>query len=458
MSSSNNSKVLTLENMNSAVIKLEYAVRGPLVIRAGEIQKELQQKISKPFKDVIKANIGDCHAMGQKPITFLRQVLALATLPELLDSPDYPEDAKSRARILLENCLGYSIGSYTESVGLEIIRKHAAEYIEKRDGIPSNYEDILLFPGASSGIKNILKLLNAKIDGKSPGVMIPIPQYPLYSASVTEFNMVQIGYYLNESRNWSLEIEELERAINEAKKTCFPRILVIINPGNPTGQVLTKENIEEVIKFAYREKLFLFADEVYQDNVYAEGCKFFSFKKVMFEMGPPYSQMELASFMSCSKGYMGECGLRGAYAEVVNMDPKVKTMLFKLVSASLCPSVHGQIALDCVVKPPMPGEESYDLFIKEKTAVLSSLAERAKMVADTLNNIPSITCNPVQGAMYAFPKLLENTGICIVPGAGFGQEPGTYHFRTTILPQMTRLKEMLTRFEQFHLKFLHEYQ
>lgn len=53
----------------------------------------------------------------------------------------------------------------------------------------------------------------------------------------------------------------------------------------------------------------------------------------------------------------------------------------------------------------MPGEESYDLFIKEKTAVLSSLAERAKMVADTLNNIPSITCNPVQGAMYAFPKV-----------------------------------------------------
>lgn len=62
-------------------------------------------------------------------------------------------------------------------------------------------------------------------------------------------------------------------------------------------------------------------------------------------MGPPYSNMELASFMSCSKGYMGECGLRGAYAEVINLDPQVKAMLLKLISAMLCPTVHGQVSL-----------------------------------------------------------------------------------------------------------------
>lgn len=72
--------------------------------------------------------------------------------------------------------------------------------------------------------------------------------------------------------------------------------------------MLTRENIEEVIKFAKREKLLLIADEVYQHNIYAKGAQFFSFKKIMSEMN---IQLELASMMSASKGYMGECGLRG---------------------------------------------------------------------------------------------------------------------------------------------------
>lgn len=71
-----------------------------------------------------------------------------------------------------------------------------------------------------------------------------------------------------------------QRSIAEAKKVSNPRAIVVINPGNPTGQVLSKQNIEEIIKFALKEKLFIFADEVYQDNVYAEGSKFYSFKKV----------------------------------------------------------------------------------------------------------------------------------------------------------------------------------
>ena len=89
-----------------------------------------------------------------------------------------------------------------------------------------------------------------------------------------------MGYYLDEARNWALDPQELERSIKEAKKKCDVRAIVIINPGNPTGQVLTRGNIEAVIKFAHKENLFIFADEVYQHNVYAEGSKFHSFKKV----------------------------------------------------------------------------------------------------------------------------------------------------------------------------------
>lgn len=473
---------LTMDNLNPCIKVMEYAVRGPLVIRASEIEKELEQGAKKPFKEVIKANIGDCHAMGQVPITFIRQVLALVTYPKLMSDPQFPDDAKQRAKTILAGCKGGSVGSYTDSPGIEIIRKHVSEYIQRRDGVPSDWQNIVISAGASDAIKNVLKLLISNVNGKKPGVMIPIPQYPLYSASLAEFNMEQVGYYLDESRNWGLDIAELERSISEARSKCQPKALVIINPGNPTGQVLSRENIEAIIKFAYKEKLFLFADEVYQDNIYAEGSKFFSFKKVLIEMGEPYSKMELASFMSCSKGYMGECGIRGGYTEVINLDPQVKAMYLKAISAMLCPTTLGQTCMDVVVNPPQKGEPSYEQFMKEKQSVLDSLKLRAKMVADTFNSMEGFSCNPVQGAMYAFPniklpnkaieaakakniapdafyafELLENTGICVVPGSGFGQRPGTYHFRTTILPQPEKLKAMLESFAKFHSEFLKKY-
>ncbi|ODN02389.1 Alanine aminotransferase 2 [Orchesella cincta] len=481
-SSGSTAKTITLDNMNPHIKTMEYAVRGPLVIRATEIEKELAAGAQKPFKEVIKANIGDAHAMGQRPITFIRQVLALVSYPELIDKSDFPADVKKKASEILAGCKGGSAGSYSDSSGIEIIRKHAAEYITRRDGgIAANPDDIILCAGASEGIRATLKLFVETSSG-APGVMIPIPQYPLYSASLAEFGMHQVGYYLDEARGWALDIKELERSIKEARGQCNPRALVVINPGNPTGQVLTKQNIEEIIKFAHKEGLFILADEVYQDNVYASGSEFHSFKKVMMELGAPYNTMELASYFSTSKGYMGECGLRGGYSEVVNLDKSVKAMLLKSISAKLCPTVLGQATMDCVVDPPQKGSPSYDLFIKEKTAVLQSLAQRASKIADTFNSIPGIKCNPVQGAMYAFPQitlpqkaidaakakgqaadtfyafeLLENTGICIVPGTGFGQYPGTYHFRTTILPQPEKLAVMLDKFQEFHVKFVAKY-
>jgi len=474
---------VTLDNMNPCIKKMEYAVRGPLVIRATAIEKEIQAGVKKPFPNVIKANIGDAHAMGNKPITFIRQVLAIVTHPPLLDSPDLPEDAKTRAKAILDGCKGGSVGSYSDSPGLEIIRRHVAEYIKNRDGgIESDWQKIILCAGASEGIRACLKLLTGPGGDKRPGVMIPIPQYPLYSASLAEYDMDQVGYYLDEARGWALDVAELERSYNASKDKSDIKAIVIINPGNPTGQVLSRDNIEAVIKFAAEKKLFVFADEVYQHNVYAEGSAFHSFKKVMTEMGAPYSGLELASFMTCSKGYMGECGIRGGYAEVINMDAGVFAMLQKSISAKLCPTVIGQACMDVVVNPPITGEPSFGSFDSEVKSTLASYAERAKLVADTLNSIEGISCNTVQGAMYAFPQikfpekalaaaaeagqpadvfyafqLLEATGICIIPGSGFGQQPGTFHFRTTILPQKEMIKDMLGRLREFHMKFLAEH-
>src|SRR5882672_6958573 len=98
-------------------------------------------------------------------------------------------------------------------------------------------------------------------------------------------------------------------------------------------------------------------------------------------------------------GFMGECGLRGGYLEITNFEPQVKAMFFKMLSARLCSSILGQIAMDCVVKPPTIGSPSYEIFIKEKEEVLESLRKRAKLTADTFNSIPGIVSNPVAGAM-----------------------------------------------------------
>ncbi|KAL3185064.1 hypothetical protein MRX96_030948 [Rhipicephalus microplus] len=423
-------RTVSLDNINPHLITMEYAVRGPIVIRAGEIEKDLKAGKKFNFTEVIRANIGDCHAMGQVPLTFFRQVIAACAKPDLMKGDLFPADVKSRAQNILEGCGGKSVGAYSDSAGVEIIRKHVAEYISQRDGVNAKYEDVLLSTGASESVRSVLNLLN--------------------------YGVHQINYYLDEENDWALSIKELERSLNEAKKVCNPRGLVVINPGNPTGAVLTEQNIKEVVEFAYKHKLFLMADEVYQHNIYAEGAAFHS--------------------------YMGECGLRGGYVEVINLDPAVKRVLLKSVSAKLCSSVLGQCAMDCVVNPPKPGEPSYDLFIKEKTAVLDSLKKRAQLVADTFNSFEGFRCNRVAGAMYAFPKftlpqkaieeakaagqapdffyvmqLLENTGVCVVPGSGFGQVPGTYHFRTTILPPLEKLQAMLSHFKDFHHKFMNKY-
>uniref|UniRef100_A0A8C6ERE4 Alanine aminotransferase 1 n=1 Tax=Marmota marmota marmota TaxID=9994 RepID=A0A8C6ERE4_MARMA len=336
-------KVLTLDSMNPCVRKVEYAVRGPIVLRALELEQELRQGVKKPFTEVIRANIGDAQAMGQRPITFFRQVLALCVHPGLLDSPDFPEDAKRRAQRILQACGGHSLGAYSISSGIQLIREDVARYIERRDGgIPADPNNIFLSTGASDAIVTVLKLLVAGEGRRRTGVLIPVPQYPLYSATLAELDAVQVDYYLDEERTWALDVAELRRRLS---------------------QVQTRECIEAVIRFAFEEGLFLMADEVYQDNVYAEGSRFYSFKKVLTEMGPPYStQQELASFHSASKGYMGECGFRGGYVEVVNMDPEVQRQMLKLMSVRLCPPVPGQALLDMVVSPPAPSDPSFAQF------------------------------------------------------------------------------------------------
>ncbi|CAH8643521.1 unnamed protein product [Heterobilharzia americana] len=473
---------MSCNTINPHVVKLQYAVRGPIVQRASELEKEISEGSCKRFQKIIRCNIGDCHASGQKPISFIRDVLSAATNTNVMNSSLVPDDAKLRARRFLDSC-GGSVGVYSQSTGVEVVREDVANYIEYRDQLPANSQDVFLSTGASEAVKSILQLISTGDGCKRTGVMVPIPQYPLYSATNAEYNAYQIDYYLDESNEWNLNVEQLEEALEKCKNKCVPQALVVINPGNPTGQLLPKETITNVLEFAYKHNLVVLADEVYQHNIYAQNRGFVSFKRALHDIGGRISkELQLASFMSSSKGYMGECGLRGGYCELINFPPDVQHQLYKCLSARLCSSLLGQLTMDVVVNPPKPDEPSYNVFMKEKSSVLEELKQKAELTTKYLNSLPGFSCNPITGAMYAFPRIdlpkkaieaakskgmepdfmyclefLEEGGVCVVPGSGFGQMPGTWHFRITILPKIEEMRLVMNRLEDFHSNFLRKY-
>ena len=462
-----------------AVEAAEYAVRGAVASRATELSSILQSGDAElPFKRVTLCNIGNPQSLQQAPLTHVRQTLAAVVCPSLLDSaPDaFPSDVVKRARGLLGEMHG--VGAYSASQGVAGIRKRVAKAIEKRDGIPCNSDNIFLTNGASEGVKVMLSLL---LREKSDGILIPLPQYPLYSASMTLFGGTQIGYYLDENQAWALGEEELSHRLEEARASGVEvRAIVVINPGNPTGQVLTRKNMEALVRFCERERLVLLADEVYQKNVYVESKPFVSFKKVVSELG---SNVELVSFHSVSKGVIGECGLRGGYMELHNIGEHAHAMVLKMMSVSLCSNLPGQIAVDLMMAPPAEGDESFALYKKETQGIFESLKRRAARLAAALNSFEGVSCNDSEGAMYLFPQirlpkgayrqaekrglnspdllycleLLEETGICVVPGSGFGQVPGTLHFRTTFLPPEDQVDEVAEKMHEFHKGFLQRY-
>ena len=134
------------------------------------------------------------------------------------------------------------------------------------------------------------------------------------------------------------------------------KAIVIINPGNPTGAILSSETIQKIIEFSVKRRLVVIADEVYRQNIYKEGAKFVSFRKVLETMSSEYkNNCELASLHSVSKGLLGECGLRGGYMYVHNFNPDIMQQLVKLKSINLCSNSVGQVMVDLMCNPPLEG-------------------------------------------------------------------------------------------------------
>ncbi|KAJ3441412.1 hypothetical protein M0812_13423 [Anaeramoeba flamelloides] len=476
---------MTVDTLNPKVLKTKYAVRGTVVIRSMEIEEEIRKNPnSYPFDKITSCNIGNPQVLKQKPITFFRDVLSLVQNPRLIDHPEakniFKGDVLERAKEIMFHVPG-GVGAYTHSQGIPYVRECVSKFIEKRDGYAVDPNDIFLTGGASQGVKDILTSL---IRDNNDGIMISIPQYPLYSASIALLGGNQINYYLDEENDWGLSRSELDRAIQKPLESGVNvRAICVINPGNPTGQCLSAESQKGIIDFCLENNLVLMADEVYQENVYYKKKKpFYSFRKIALDMGSKAKDLQMISFHSVSKGFIGECGQRGGYYQTHGIPTDVKGQLYKMASISLCPNTGGQIMTSLMVNPPKKGEESYNQYIQERDNIYNSLKRRSIKLANTFNAMEGVTCNMSEGALYLFPNIrvpekakqeakkkginpstlyaiscLEQTGICIVPGAGFGQKEGTFHIRTTFLPPEDQFDDVTRKLSEFHKKFMNKY-
>ncbi|XP_073311491.1 alanine aminotransferase 2-like [Primulina huaijiensis] len=485
MDSDYSSTPISIDSINPKVLACEYAVRGEIVTLAQKLEQEMKSHPDRqPFDEILYCNIGNPQALGQQPITFFREVLALCDHPSILDKSEtqglFSADSIERAFQTIDQIPGRATGAYSHSQGIKGLRDQIAAGIKARDGFPADPNDIFLTDGASPAVHMMMQLL---IRSEKDGILCPIPQYPLYSASIALHGGSLVPYYLDEEAGWGMEVSELKNQLETARsKGVCVRALVVINPGNPTGQVLAENNQKQIVEFCKKEGLVLLADEVYQENIYVPDKQFHSFKKVARSMGYGEKDLSLVSFQSVSKGYYGECGKRGGYMEVTGFSPEIREQIYKVASVNLCSNISGQILASLVMNPPKVGDESYESYLAEKDAILSSLARRAQKLEDALNSLEGVACNRAEGAMYLFPRirlpkkaieaaeavkaapdtfyarrLLNATGIVVVPGSGFGQVPGTWHFRCTILPLEDRIPAIISRLTEFHKGFMDEF-
>jgi aspartate/methionine/tyrosine aminotransferase len=468
---------------NPNVLAMEYAVRGPIPQRAAELRKQGRR--------TIPCNIGNPQALGQRPLTLCRHVLSLLedptriererALTRLLDQAAATADLEAiseheigLAETILAG-LGGGVGAYTDSNGTAFIRAAVARFIDARDevettGAPHTDPDrVFLTDGASEAARHLLELL---ITGPDDGIMVPIPQYPLYSATITRCGGTQVGYFPDEDAGWTLGRAQLEEPLAAARaRGVKVKAIVVINPGNPTGALLPEESLQEVIDFAAEHELLIIADEVYQENVY--GGRFVSFARAVGSRDVP-----LCSLHSVSKGFYGECGHRGGYLEVRNPprlrghDLRLHQVMLKQASVSLCSNTIGQALTYLMVSPPSPGSASYERFRAERDHILSELHDKALLTRKAFEEMAGVLCFGRIGALYLFPRLgrlpagtgdfdycmalLEKTGLVTVNGSGFGQKPGTHHLRIAFLPPKDLLAEVLPAWIAFHNEYVGE--
>ncbi|XP_075271454.1 alanine aminotransferase 2-like [Opisthocomus hoazin] len=361
--------------------------------------------VDKPFSEVTCCHLGDAGDAGRQPLTFLRQVAAICAYPELLGAEHVPADAKHRAGRILRHLQGGSAGAYNLEYVTDTVAEKVARYLERRDGgVPSDPRRVVPCAGTAAAMVDILFLLVDETAAMPTGVLVPVPGPRLHRAAPGLAGAVAVPYPLAEERGWAVAIEVVRRALGRARARCHPKVLCVVNPGDPTGHVLSRQNMEDIIRLAAEENLLLLVDEVQQDRAFLPGRPFLSFKRVLWEMGAPLrSTVQLVAFYSLSKG-LGGGGFRAGFFELVNIDPSV-LKCFYTWGLSVYPPILGQVMLETAMEPLLPSEPSYPAFEEHQQALCRDLAHNAHLVQEMLGQTPGIGCHPPQGGTRAFLRI-----------------------------------------------------
>jgi alanine-synthesizing transaminase len=396
-----------MEIVKSAKLKnVCYDIRGP-VLKAANAMEEQGHRI-------IKLNIGNPAPFGfEAPQEILADVIA--NLP---------------------NAVGYC-----DSKGLFAARKAVVQYYQQKN-LFVDVGDIYI----GNGVSELIVMAMQALLNNDDEMLIPAPDYPLWTAAVTLAGGTPVHYLCDENDGWYPDLADIE-----AKITPKTRGIVVINPNNPTGAVYPKHILEGIVALARRHSLIIFADEIYDKILYDQA--------VHTSIATLCDDLLCITFNGLSKSYR-VAGFRSGWLMVSGNKKIAKDYiegLDMLASMRLCANVQAQYA----IQTALGGYQSINDLIRPN----GRLYEQREVAWKMLNDIPGVSCTKPEGALYLFPRLdpamypiaddqafilelLQAERVLLVQGTGFNW-PHTDHFRVVFLPHIDELKEAINRLARF---------
>src|SRR5258705_2663611 len=388
---------------SNKTVNFHYAIRN--LVSAAEALERKGRRIT-------YLNIGDPQAYGFRP-------------------PEHVVAAVASA--LRDNFTGYA-----HSAGLPEARTAVARYATSL-GAPTEPAQVLLTSGASEAADLVLTALVNEGDQ----VLLPAPGYPIYPAILNKLGAVACYYQLDSTNAWQPSVEEISQLIN--KRT---RAILMINPNNPTGSVVSDQTTRQLLELAAQNKLLVIADEVYRELCFAK---------------PPAPASELAeeidvtviTLESLSKTHLVP-GWRVGWMRYTHEElmSDLTQSIARLASGRLCSPTPTQYA----VRPALEGDRNF------LADFISEIKKRRDFVVSSVGGIEGISCDVPQAAFYVMLKaddrlkrtdetfvldLLEQTGVLVVPGSGFGADPHKGLFRLVYLADENVLGAVFEKIEGF---------
>jgi len=384
-----------------------YDIRGPVLVRARQMEEEGHR--------IFKLNIGNLAPFGF----------------------DAPEEMRHDVIVNLSNASGY-----TDSKGLFAARKAIMHYAQQKRIAGVELDDIIIGNGVSEMI--VMAMQGLLDDGDD--VLVPAPDYPLWTAAVRLAGGMPLHYRCDESNGWLPDLADIR-----AKITRRTRAIVIINPNNPTGALYPDDLLRELVEIARKHQLIVYADEVYDKTLY-DGATHTSIASLA-------DDLLFVTFNGLSKNYRA-CGYRTGWMVVSGEKRHAQDYiegLNILASMRLCANVPGQYA----VQTALGGYQS----IKDLVAPAGRLCRQRDLAWKLITEIPGVSCVKPKAALYLFPRLdpklypikndqefvlelLEEEKVLVVQGSGFNW-PHPDHFRLVFLPNSDDLTEAIGRIARF---------